>query len=535
MKKHIYLLALLFVTHLAEGQQEKAVDSKISHVTVFLSKAQVTREVKTRIGEGRTDLIFSGLTSVIDPNSIQVSATGNFTLLGITHRQNFLNDQPVSGRMKILKDSVEDLKQKITLETVEKQILDKEEQMLLSNQKIGGTEQSLPVEELKNMADFFRRRLIEIASARLRHDEAIKEITERLSKVEQQLRSQNELASRHSSEIVVSVSSKSTTEANLLLNYVVSNAGWVPLYDLRASNTREPLTLHYKANVYQRTGENWNNVRLKLSTANPTSGSVKPELRPWELDYYQRDYYRKLRERATAPAPAAIGKSESAQAAADAGTVADFVTVQQTAVNTEFDISVPYTVNSAAQPTVVDIGRYEMKASYQYVVTPKLDPDAFLMAGTTGWSDLNLLPGQANVFFEGGFVGKTFIDPASFRDTLFISMGRDKRIVVKREKIKDFNSHAVIGLNQKQLHGFEINVRNNKAEPITITVEDQIPVSKNSEIEVSATDLGGAALTPLNGKLEWDITLKPNESRRLFYQFEVKFPKEKLVAGLNYD
>jgi len=130
-------------------------------------------------------------------------------------------------------------------------------------------------------------------------------------------------------------------------------------------------------------------------------------------------------------------------------------------------------------------------------------------------------------------VGKTFIDPQSVKDTLYFSLGRDKRIVVKRERVKDFSSHAVIGLNQKEAHGFEINVRNNQAETITITVEDQIPVSKNSQIEVSLLNAGGAKFSPDNGKLVWEITLKPNESKRLVYQFEVKYPKDKLIAGLN--
>ncbi len=104
---------------------------------------------------------------------------------------------------------------------------------------------------------------------------------------------------------------------------------------------------------------------------------------------------------------------------------------------------------------------------------------------------------------------------------------------MKRVKVKDFNSRVVIGLNQKESHGFEIDVRNNQSETVVITVEDQIPVSQSSQIEVSLIDGGGAKFSPGSGKLVWEITLRPNETRRLAYQFEVKFPKAKLIAGLN--
>jgi uncharacterized protein (TIGR02231 family) len=533
MKTIAYFFLMLLVTFAASAQEDKTVDSKISHVTVFLNKAQVTRETKTRIHEGQTNIILSGLSSQLDPESIQVSGKGNFTLLGINHQQNFLNDVAIPARMKVLQDSAAILQDKILFENTGKQILDKEEQMLISNQKIGGANQNLPVNELKSMAEFFRTRLYEIAMSRVKHDQAIKALNEKLSKVQQQIQTQIGGNSGNTSEIVVSVSAESAGDIELVVDYVVGNAGWMPQYDLRAADTRQPLTLFYKANVFQRTGENWNNVRLKLSTANPSLGGVKPELQPWRLDFRRLDYYRKEkrtdgRQAATAPAEALSKMPE-----ADATTTADFVTVQQTAVNTEFDISIPYTVISASKPTLVDIGRHELKVNYQYAATPKLDPDAFLMAAATGWSELNLLPGEANVFFGGTFVGKTFIDPQSIKDTLLVSMGRDKRIVVKREKVKDFNSHVILGLNQKEEHAFEINVRNNQSQAVSITIEDQVPLSANSAIEVSLLDAGDAKYTAVNGKLVWELALKPNESRRLVYRFEVKFPKDKLIAGLD--
>jgi len=300
--------------------------------------------------------------------------------------------------------------------------------------------------------------------------------------------------------------------------------------------------LSYKANVYQSTGEEWKNVRLKLSTANPTLGGLKPELYTWYLDFYQ-PIERSLQGRVAgvsvrgkrsidAPAPAALDP-EVREEEKSAETAADFVQTIQTSLNTEFDISMPYTVLSSNKPTLVDIRNHEIKADYIYSAAPKLDADAFLMARATGWEEFSLLPGEANVFFEGTFVGKTFIDPNSIKDTLSISLGRDKRIVVKREKLKDFSSRKTIGANQRDTRAYEISVRNTKSDPIKIIIEDQIPVSSNNQIEITTQDLGGAKYNKDTGKLMWEFTLQPNETKKVVYKFEIKYPKDRVIAGLD--
>jgi uncharacterized protein (TIGR02231 family) len=266
---------------------------------------------------------------------------------------------------------------------------------------------------------------------------------------------------------------------------------------------------------------------------------LKPELTAWFLNFYNpvttaryRDSYKKEKS-APAEMPGAVAGAELDDQDIEAETTANFVTTIQTTLNTEFDIALPYTVSSSNKPTLVDIRNHELKADYVYSVAPKLDQDAFLMARATGWEEFSLLPGEANIFFEGTFVGKTFIDPNSIKDTLSVSMGRDKRIVVKREKLKDFSSRKLIGTSQRDDYAYEISVRNTKNEPVRITVEDQMPVSQNSQIEVLLTDFGGGKYNKDTGKLTWDLTLQPNETKKVVYKFEVKYPKDRRVAGLD--
>lgn len=538
MTNQLLTSALVMSSLVAVAQPDSYVNSKITEVTVFLNKAQVTRVAKTKIDAGKTNVIIKGLSSQLDPQSVQVSGKGGIVILGTTHQQNFLSEFNLPKPVRMLKDSVETLQRQLVLEQSQKEILNKEEQMLLSNQKIGGANQNLTVAELKAMADFYRSRLGDIVSSRMKQDEKIKKLNERIAKLNTQINSENELYRRNTSELVVSVSAETATAIELQVRYVVANAGWSPVYDLRAVDTKNPVQLSYKANVFQSTGEEWNNVKLKLSTANPNLSGLKPELYAWYLDfYYPANYALKGKVYGVAPAPAALRKAEMGsdelkEVTLEASSVADYVTTIQTSLNTEFDIALPYTVASSAKPVVVDIRNYDMKADYIYSVAPKLDMDAFLMARATGWEEFNLLPGEANIFFEGTFVGKSFIDPNNIKDTLAVSLGRDKRIVVKREKLKDLTSKSFMGSSRKENYTWEISVRNTKSDAVKIIVEDQVPVSQNTQIEVATLDLGGAKYNKDAGKLTWELELKPNETRKLVYKFEVKYPKDKQVSGL---
>src|SRR5690606_34045425 len=233
MKRISLILVLFGLLQTVGAQTDKQVDSKISRVTVFLNRAQVTRELKTRVEAGRTNLILSGLTANLDQQSIQVSGKGAITILGISHNQNYLSDHNRPKSLQVLYDSLEIYRKQLVQEQHQKEVLNKEEQLLLSNQKIGGANQNLTVNELKAMADFYRTRLGDIGTGKIKSDERIKKINDRITKLNQQIREQNDLYNRNTSEIVVSVSTDAATAVELEVNYIVANAGWYPVYDLR--------------------------------------------------------------------------------------------------------------------------------------------------------------------------------------------------------------------------------------------------------------------------------------------------------------
>lgn len=197
----------------------------------------------------------------------------------------------------------------------------------------------------------------------------------------------------------------------------------------------------------------------------------------------------------------------------------------QTTVN--FEIKTPYTIKSDNKNYTVDMEFYDLPAFYQYYCVPKIDKDAFLIANIIDWEKYNLLEGEANVFFEDTYVGKTLLDIRYASDTLEISLGRDKKVSVKREKIKDFTNKQFIGNKKEETRAWKTTVKNNKSQTINMIILDQVPVSTIEEIEVTVKNNSGAKQDSETGEIKWEFELKPNSEKDFELRYSVKYPKYK--------
>ena len=207
----------------------------------------------------------------------------------------------------------------------------------------------------------------------------------------------------------------------------------------------------------------------------------------------------------------------------------DYVSVTDNELNVTFDVELPYDIPTNGKEQTATLKEYQLKALYKYYAVPKLDKDAYLLAELPDWEQLNLLPGEANIIFEGTYVGKSFVDPASTLDTLSLTLGRDKRVVIKKEKLVDFSSVKFLGSNKIQKSTYELTVKINKKDTVRMVLKDQYPISTNKEIEIELLDNGGASVTPEIGLLDWNLQLAPGELKKLRFSYTVKYPKDKVV------
>lgn len=191
----------------------------------------------------------------------------------------------------------------------------------------------------------------------------------------------------------------------------------------------------------------------------------------------------------------------------------------------DFEIKTPYTIKSDNKNYTVDMEFYDLPAFYQYYCAPKIDKDAFLIANIVDWEKYNLLEGEANVFFEETYVGKTLLDVRYASDTLEISLGRDKKVSVNREKIKDFTAKQFIGNKKEETRAWKTTVKNNKNQAINMIILDQVPVSTIEEIEVNVHKISNAKQNAETGEIKWKFELKPNDKKELELKYSVKYPK----------
>ena len=207
----------------------------------------------------------------------------------------------------------------------------------------------------------------------------------------------------------------------------------------------------------------------------------------------------------------------------------DYITVTDSELNVMFDIELPYDLPTNGKEQTATLKTFAIDAAYKYYSVPKLDKDAYLLAEVADWEKLNLLPGDANIIFEGTYVGKSFIDPASTSDTLNLTLGRDKRVVVKKEKLVDFSSVKFLGSNKVQKLYYELTVKNNKKDTVRMILKDQYPISTNKEIEVELLEDGGAMNNTDIGVLTWKLQLLPGEQKKIRFAYSVKYSKDKVI------
>lgn len=190
----------------------------------------------------------------------------------------------------------------------------------------------------------------------------------------------------------------------------------------------------------------------------------------------------------------------------------------------EYRIDIPYSIPSDGNDYNVKIKEVNNPVNYVYYSIPKLDKDVFLIAELSNWTKLNLLSGKSSIYYKGTFTGQSEIDANSTKDTLEISLNRDKNIVVERELLKEKNEKQFIGKNIKETINWSITIKNKKSEKAKIFIEDQFPISENKSVEIEKLEYSNGKVNNKTGQVIWELELEPNEKKELILKYSVKYP-----------
>ena len=195
----------------------------------------------------------------------------------------------------------------------------------------------------------------------------------------------------------------------------------------------------------------------------------------------------------------------------------------------EFKIDLPYSIKSNNEKNLVLIKNSDLNTTFKYYSVPKVDPGVYLVAQMTKLDELQLVPASANIFFDGSYIGETYLDPTSMDDTLNLSLGKDPNIVVKRTLLKQKSKDKVVQDKRERTFSYQIEVQNNKSSAIQLIIQDQVPMTTNKDITIELLETDFARERPGNGILEWEYKLKPGENKKLEFSFKVKHPKDQQI------
>jgi uncharacterized protein (TIGR02231 family) len=518
------LLTLFLSANILTPTDSISVSSSINEVTVFRQQAQIERKAEVNLEEGKNIIVFKRLTPTLDQKSIQLKASGKFSVNSITQRYDYFSDQRITPEIQLLENQRDSLKHQITFLESDLNVLQNELQLLESTvSNINNKE--LTAAELTQFLDLYRKRAGKLKGDEISINESLKKKNHQLNKVLSQINDLKGNQQSRFSEIIAEVSSKQPQTLTFTLSYLAGSAGWVPSYDIRSEDITKPLNISYKADVYQNTGIDWNDVQITINSGNPSVNVILPDLSPSYVDFIRRDPISANPQALRELVVTAYSKSESAkqdEMALEAE--APITEFNQNQTSFSYKISTSYTIPSDGKAKTIEVNRTEVETAYSYSTVPKLSNHAYLIGEMSNWDNLNLIAGDGNVYFENNFIGTTRLNPNSFDDTLSVSLGRDESIIIERNKLRDFEERNFFGNKVREKNAWEINIRNTKSESISISVQDQIPLSRNEDINVEATRLSGGILNKQTGIVTWKINIEPNATHTIRFDYQVEYP-----------
>lgn len=533
------LLIALFVPMLSSAQTKQPV--VIQHATIFLNGAELTSQAKLNLPQGESEVLFTNIAGNVNQESLTIGADNQVIIQSAGFQNNYLQTEIISPTVKQLEDSLELFNEWMDVFQNKLTVISEQEAVLRENRKLSGQNTGLNVAEVQKMIDLISNKMTALLSDRKKIEKEKVKLALRIERTKRQLEEEKNKGFQPGGQLLVKFYAPKATTTNINMSYVVPNAGWTPTYDIRVDDLNKPVKIMYKANVFQNSGVKWNNISISLSTGNPTEGAEAPMLQPWHVAFFQPvQNYGYLNRKEAMPQVAMAGaRTEGAAYKVDGVQVGDqaaqssmneYVAVDNSGINTTFDIELPYTINSDGKQQLVTVKSYELPASFTYYAAPKLDKDAFLQAKITNWEDLNLLPASTHIFYEGSYVGEGYIDMRNVKDTLVVSLGRDKKVIIKREMDKKFRSVKTIGNNVRESMAFSLNIRNTRKEKINLNIVDQFPISDDKDLIIEEKEAKESVIDE-NEMIKWQLNLEPNEQKNLKFSYLIKYPKGKKLSN----
>jgi hypothetical protein len=520
MKKFAFSFLFLCSFYITFSQTPQEVKAPIASVKVCLNAALITHSQKVKVKSGFNKLIFTGLASDINSKHISLRNPGNAELLKLylvrisdSTEISSLNSD-ILNVIRKSKDSLLSMEKVITKLKFQSEALMLERDMLIINNNIISNGKQVSLAELKLTTDFYREHYTEVCMELTNKQKEIKQARKNKIRLLKSLFNiENDLDQGMSICIVVAELNNPDTEytADLELSYLASGSGWIPVYNIYATNN-STVKIEYRAKVLNNTGIDWNNMKVSLSTADPFQYYAAPDLDP----FYISDEYEDEKE-------------ENKAKPLNTANVVEEEEIYIPDREISFAISKRYSFNTGFTPYLIDVTVYDnLSPSFLYRCAPKKEDQVYAIAKIKDWEKLDLLDGEANIYNDNILLGKSYIRPSEIEEDLELPLGVVKDIYVKHKLVSEYSSKKVLGGNVESTQSYEIKLKNNSGQKVIVEVIDQIPVSEDSDVKTSGVEMTeGGEKDNVTGKISWKQELNPSSEQAIDLKYSVTYPKRR--------
>lgn len=541
---HLALILGPSVSVFAETQAISAA-SRISAVTVYADRAQVTRSCSLSLKAGTNLVSLDPLPLAVSEDSIRAEGigAGRARIAGITVKTVFL-ERLQEKRIHELEQEIQVVNRKVESIEARRKALAAQRSFIDSIRLGWGERISKELTlgkpgtaELGEAAKFVGDGIDKVEEALYDAQAARKPLLDQLGALQKELEQARGNRNKEVRSVEVAIEAERAMEFRLTLSYLVADAHWEPTYDVRLAADGASAELSYRAQIWQRSGENWPGVKLSLSSARPEAGGAPPELTPWQVSLYEPPRPIPLDARGkSANAPFMAPMMKEAQVAGvspehmeKALPLSAQVDEGQTSVL--FHVVQPVDIPADGTRAGSVIAMAKLPVTAEYLTVPKLSPRVYLKSEVNNSTNYPLLAGEVNVFNDAIFTGKSALKTVAAGENFELFFGADDQLKVKREVAKVRKKAGLLGSNRLS-YRCTVELENFKKRAVTVSLLDQLPLAGNAEIKVSLDEAQPRPdETRADGRLLWKVLLAPGEKKKIGYDIVVEYPKGRDLAG----
>ncbi|KXH80518.1 DUF4139 domain-containing protein [Chryseobacterium kwangjuense] len=529
MRKNI-LLFFLFLGVLHFSQKPIFTKAKVNAVNMYRTSAELQNIINVSVPAGTSEIVITNISEEVVEKSVQINTNNKeISVLSAQYRDGYDSKYSETNNPngKKIKDSITILENLSAKINIERQTNEKTLELLDKNQGLLVGSNTSSVAQLMQLTEYYKTKRNEISIAQIDINKKYAETILKLERLRTRLKANADAEETFSDGVLVlKVVSSTAGNAKMNLGYLVENVSWEPFYEVKGNKLTEPLDVTFKAKVRQDTGLDWKGVKLSLINARSSRNNVAPVMNPWFLNSYKNE------ERANLGYSS--GKDTMRTRDIEEVVVIGYgIRINENQLNVSFDADIPYDILSNNEDHFINLKQIKIPAEFKYYAVPKYNTNAYLVADISDFNKYNLISGSASVIFENMYVGETRINPNQTDDKMSITLGDDKKISIRKEIVNDKSSEKLFSSYQEKTFAYDLIIRNNKKEAITMDLRDQIPLSKDEAVKIELLQSDNAELDKEKGFLTWNLKISPSETKKIRVSYKVRYPKDFSIGNLN--